>query len=82
MEQTNNIQSDAWSVKYIFRDTKLEVSGDVSFVAYLVHVSDLVGLLESLNGALNKGSVARRMHRKFGGKRIYYRGGRALVGLG
>ena len=33
---------------------KLEVSGDISFVAYSVPVSGLVGLLESLNGTLNK----------------------------
>ena len=38
----------------LFRDTKLEVSGDVSFVAYLVPVSGLAYLLESLNGMLNK----------------------------
>lgn len=59
---TNNLQSHAWNVKYIFRDTKLEVSGDISSVAYLVPISGLVGLLESLNGTVNKGSVARRRH--------------------
>ena len=52
-KQTSNIQSRAWNVKYI-RDTKLEVSGDVSIAVYLVSVSGLVGLLESLNGTLNK----------------------------
>ena len=54
MKQTSSIQNRAWNVKYNFTTAKLTVSSSISFVLYLVPVSGLVGLLESLGGKLKK----------------------------
>ena len=54
MKQTSSIQNRAWNVEYNFTNAELTVSGDISFVVYLVPVSGLVGLLASVNGKLKK----------------------------